>query len=66
MSSGGFRRHHGVKKKVVELGGGILVGSAAVLLLRSLLKPGRNAKNADCAATEPAAPPAEPAPTDKT
>lgn len=38
MSSGGYQHHHGVKKNLFDVVGGLLVGSAMVLLFTRLLK----------------------------
>lgn len=38
MSQGPQRQRHGVKKKLVEGAGGLLVGVALVVLLRGLVK----------------------------
>jgi len=58
MSDIGQRQRHGVTKNLVEGIGGLIVGVAAVLLLRQWLRPapagpGRNQAPAPAGAAEP-------------
>ena len=46
MNSGGHQHHHGIKKKIVEGIGGVVIGAAVVLLLARLVKGGKAADTA--------------------
>jgi hypothetical protein len=59
MSNGQQRQRHGVTKNLVEGLGGLIVGAAAVLLLRQWLKQDR--PKAAAAAAPPAPAPVPPA-----
>lgn len=60
MTDGPQRQRHGVTKNLVEGLGGLLVGAAAVLLLRAWLRPGDSRASSTLIAATPAAGPEAP------
>jgi len=63
MNSGGHQHHHGVKKKIAEGIGGVVIGAVAVLLPARLVKGGKAAEAAPVPAASKATVAVQPAPT---
>lgn len=63
MIDGRQRQRHGVSKNLAEGIGGLLVGAAAVLLLRAWVRPRAARAPSTPEATSPQAPPTPPTPT---
>ncbi|MBK1647196.1 carbon monoxide dehydrogenase [Rhabdochromatium marinum] len=60
-SQGPQRQRHGVKKKLVEGAGGLLIGAALVVFLRGLVKQRQSQGRSSADANTPEAPPSRPA-----